>query len=129
MKHAWVENEKIRDICHGEPSECYHPEIAAHYSTLVPDDAENNDGWINGELVKAEKPTPTPEPETWSIDRVRNNLKLSERVRWDNDASPEIKTAKIELSTPKQYEMTNEILTMLVASGDISQASVDRILS
>ena len=63
MKHAWIENSRIRDICPGDPAECYHPDIAACYDTEVPDDAVNGDGWVNGQLVKPEPPAPViPEP-------------------------------------------------------------------
>lgn len=61
MKYAWIENERIRDIAAGNPAELYHPDIAKFYDTEVPDDAENGDGWVNGELVKPEPPAPTPE--------------------------------------------------------------------
>lgn len=60
MKHAWIENDRIRDICPGDPAECYHPDIAQFYNTLVPDDAENGDGWVNGQLVKPTAPPPAP---------------------------------------------------------------------
>ena len=63
MKHAWIENSRIRDICPGDPVECYHPDIAAFYDTEVPDNAVNGDGWVNGQLVKPEPPAPViPEP-------------------------------------------------------------------
>ncbi len=78
MKYAWIENEKIRDVCHGIPSELYHPDIAVFYDTEVPDDAVNNDGWVNGVLVKPEpivipppEPTPVPVP-----------LEISDRQFW-----------------------------------------------
>lgn len=60
MKFAWIENERIRDIAPGNPAELYHPDVAAHYSTEVPDNAENGDGWVNGALVKPEPPAPAP---------------------------------------------------------------------
>ena len=65
MKKAWIENEIIRDICQGNPDELYHPDIAKFYDTDVPDEAENGDGWVNGQLVKPEPPAPVepPEPE------------------------------------------------------------------
>jgi hypothetical protein len=52
MRKAWIENERIRDIAHSEPTEIYHPDVAVFYDTEVPDDAENGDGWIDGVLVK-----------------------------------------------------------------------------
>lgn len=54
MKYAWIENDKIRDVCNGNPDECYHPEIAKFYNAEVPDNAENGDGWVNSQLVKPE---------------------------------------------------------------------------
>jgi len=60
MSYAWVENEVIRDVCHGNPEECYHPDVAKNYDTEVPDEAVNGDGWVDGELVKPSVPEPTP---------------------------------------------------------------------
>lgn len=64
MKFAWIENERVRDVCPGNPSELYHPDVAKFYDTEVPDNAENGDGWVDGVLVKPEPPVapPTPEP-------------------------------------------------------------------
>ena len=58
MKYAWIENTVIRDIANSNPAELYHPDIAALYDTQVPDEAENGDGWVNGELVKPVPPAP-----------------------------------------------------------------------
>lgn len=64
MKYAWIEDSVIRDIAHGNPTDCYTPEVAASYSTEVPDDAESGDGWVNGTLIKPEVVVPPPpEPE------------------------------------------------------------------
>jgi len=57
MKYAWIDSQIIRDICHGNPAESYHPDIAAHYDTQVPYDAQQGDTFINGVL------TPKPVPE------------------------------------------------------------------
>lgn len=130
MKYAWIENETIRDVCHGDPIECYHPDVAKLYDTQVPDEAANGDGWIDGQLIKPEPPPPPPPPpRTWGVTDVRAGLALSERVKWDNDASDAIKTAKIELNTPQELAHTTEVLQLLVDSGDISQASMNKILS
>lgn len=58
MKYAWIENSVIRDVCHGNPAECYHPDIAAHYTEHVPDDAANGDGWDGTTLAKPEAVIP-----------------------------------------------------------------------
>ena len=63
MKLAWIENDRIRDIAPGNPADLYHPDIAAFYDTEVPDDAQNGDGWVDGQLVKPEPPAPAPAPE------------------------------------------------------------------
>ncbi len=62
MRKAWIENDRIRDIAPGNPEELYHPDIAKFYDTLVPDDAVNGDGWVNGALVKPEPPAPVEPP-------------------------------------------------------------------
>jgi len=63
MKYAWAENNILRDVCHGNPAECYTPDIAAHYSTEVSDEAQN--GWIlvNGQWEAPPQPEPQPAPE------------------------------------------------------------------
>lgn len=130
MKYAWIQDNKVRDICQGgEPSAHYHPDVAVNYTTQVPDDAINGDGWVNGELVKPVIPEPTPEPVQWTAQDVRNGLTLAERVKWDNDKSDEIKTAKVELTGSNYKAKVQEVLDMLVASGDVSQASATAILA
>jgi hypothetical protein len=69
MKKAWIENDIIRDICTGDPNELYHPAVAAFYNTDVPDEAENGDGWVDGELVKRPAPEPAPNPVDTPIQR------------------------------------------------------------
>ena len=130
MKYAWIENNRIRDVAHANPSDIYHPDVAVFYNTEVPDDAENGDGWIDNELIKPE-PTPIPPlaPRTWSADDVRAGLTLLERVKWDNNSAPEIVTVKQELSTPKELAYTTEVLTLLVNALIITQTSVNKILS
>ncbi len=50
---AWIiENNLIRDICHGNPDELYHPDIAKLYYADVPDNAENGDSWDGVTLTK-----------------------------------------------------------------------------
>ena len=128
MKYAWIENDKVRDICHGNPDECYHADVAVFYDTQVPDDAVNGDGWVNGQLVKPEPaPAPEPAPRQWTSEDFRNGLTLAEKVKWDNNSAPEIVTVKQEL--PKELEGATELLTFLVDSNVISQASMDKVLS
>ena len=127
MKYAWIADNRVRDICHGDPTECYHPDVAVFYDTQVPDDAVNGDGWVNGVLVKPEPPAPAaPAPRQWTADDFRKAMTLAEKTKWDNDSAPEVKTVKAEL--PKEQEGAQELVDFLVASNVISQASADKIM-
>lgn len=132
MRFAWVEGERIRDVCNGGlPAHCYHPDVAQYYTTEVPDEAKNGDFWINGQLVKPEipeaEPLPQP-PRTWSLSEVRSQMTLLERVKWDNDKTDVIKTAKIELSYPRYLGDVEPLLDLLVYSGDIAEETKLKIL-
>lgn len=130
MKYAWVEDNKVRDICQGgDPMEHYHPDVASYYTTQVPDDAVNGDGWVDGALVKPTPVEPATLPISWTAENIRKGLTLAERVKWDNDKSDEIKTAKMELAGINYRAKVQEVLNMLVASGDVSQDSADVILA
>ena len=127
MKKAWIENNKVRDIAQGNPAEIYHPDIAIHYSTDVPDDVENGASLVNGSWVNI-APLPAGERQ-WRTDEIRPYLTLSERVKWDNNSSDSIKTVKFELLNGLNQAKTTEVLQLLVDSGDISQASMTKILA
>lgn len=129
MKFAWIENGKVRDVAHDEPSKIYHPDVAAFYSTEVPDNAENGDGWVDGQLVKPEPVVPETPPRTWTVSDVRAGLTLAEKVKWDSDSAPEVVTAKQEMATPQLVAHTTEVLDMLVGASVISQASADKVLA
>lgn len=127
MKYAWIENGKVRDVAPGNPSEWYHPDVAAFYNTQVPDDAVNGDGWVNGALVKPEPPTPAaPAARQWTADNFRAGMTLAEKTKWDSDSAPEIKTVKAEL--PKELAGATELLDFLVASSVIAAATKTKIL-
>jgi len=131
MKKAWIENSVIRDIAQGNPAQIYHPDIAAFYNVDVPDEAENGDGWVNKKLVKRVIPDvvePEPAARTWSVSDIRAGLTLSEKVKWDNDSAPEVKTVKTEMTSSKELAEVTELLTFLVGASVISQASMDKIL-
>jgi hypothetical protein len=62
-RKAWIENNVIRDIApEGDPAGFYHSDIAVHYDTEVPDDAENGDTFVGGVLTKRPIPAPVPPP-------------------------------------------------------------------
>lgn len=133
MKYAWIEKEKIRDICQGgDPKDCYAPSVAVHYDTLVPDEANNGDSYVNGQWTPAPKEVSQPPAvlsRTWNCDSVRASLTLADKTRWDSDATPEIITAKVEFNSSPTVAYTTELLEYLVASQSISQTSMDRVLA
>ena len=131
MKYAWIENNTVRDIAPGTPAEYYHADVAKFYSTEIPDTVERGASLVDGIWVNPE-PVATPASSiirTWTADDFRSGMTLSEKVRWDNNNTPEIVTAKIEVASPQELQHTTEILDMLVSSGDISQATKDKILT
>ena len=127
MKYAWIQDGKVRDVAHDEPSKIYQPDVAALYTTEVPDDAVNGDGWVNGALVKPVIVEPTPPARQWTADSFRSQMTLAEKTKWDNDSAPEIKTVKAEL--PKELAGATELVDFLVASNVISQATATKILA
>ena len=127
MKYAWIENQRIRDVAHSNPTEIYHPDVAAFYDTQVPDNAVNGDGWVNDKLVKPKpQPAPAPAPRQWTADNFRAGMTLAEKTKWDSDAVPEIKTVKAEL--PKERAEAVELLDFLVSVNVISQNTAGKIL-
>jgi hypothetical protein len=127
MKYAWIENDKIRDVAHDEPSKIYHSDVAAYYTTQVPDNAVNGDGWVNGALVKPVVIEPTPAARKWTADNFRTGMTLAEKTKWDNDSAPEIITVKEEL--PKELDGATELLDFLVSANVISTATKTKILA
>lgn len=68
MKYAWIENEVIRDVVAGTPSDYFHPDIAKFYNTVVPDEAANGDSWFNDQLIKKEVVEPVAaEPQVAAV--------------------------------------------------------------
>ena len=131
MKYAWIQNQKIRDICQGgNPEDCYTKDVAINYNTLVPDEAQNGDDYVNEQWTPAPTLTPLPSPAyTWNNQNIRDNLTLADKTRWDNNSTQEIVTAKIEFQTPQLRTYTIELLDYLVLSNSISQTSMDKILA
>lgn len=132
MKYAWIENYIIRDLTDTDPSTIFHPDVAALYTVVVPDNSEQGDTFADGVLTK--KPIPEPvapviQARTISADEVRKALTLAERVKWDAGKLDEVVTVKIEFASPRTMADATELLTFLVDSGILSQVSVDKVLA
>lgn len=64
MKKAWQDPVGvIRDIAQGDPVKSYHPDVAAFYTTDVPDDSVNGATLIDGVWTNPPPPTPPTEAE------------------------------------------------------------------
>ena len=81
MKLAWIEGGKVRDVCPGDPASSYTPDIAAHYSAQVPDNAKNGDGWDGATLTPYTPPTPSTVVETKVLTRVQFMLLFTSAER------------------------------------------------
>lgn len=62
MKKAWIEDNRVRDIAPGDPSECYHPDIAKFYDTDVADSTEIGATWDGHQWANPVPPEPEPAP-------------------------------------------------------------------
>lgn len=68
MKYAWIEDNKIRDICQGgNPNECYHADVAKFYNIEVPDEAKNGQFLIDGVLYDKDPNAPIEQPITLEL--------------------------------------------------------------
>jgi hypothetical protein len=67
MPYAWIEDNRVRDVALGNPSEIYHPDIAVFYNVILPDGTINGatliDGvWTNPEPIQPSSPPPIQKP-------------------------------------------------------------------
>lgn len=65
----------------------------------------------------------------FSLDDIVSKLTLSEKTKFINRSTPTVVTAVVEMQNLRNEADTTEILQFLVDSGDISQASMDKILA
>jgi hypothetical protein len=65
----------------------------------------------------------------FSLDDIVSKLPLAEKSKFVNRSTPAVVTAVAEMQTLRNEADTTEILQFLVDSGDISQASMNKILA
>lgn len=142
MAYAWVENGSVRDVCHGEPSECYHPDIAKLYATAVPESITSGatlvDGvWTNPppppEPVYAEPEPPKPVvPTTVTMRQARLAL-LAAGLLGDVEAaiatlpSPHKEAAKIEWEYSQEVQRHNGFVAQLGPALSLDAAALDAL--
>jgi hypothetical protein len=125
---AWIENDTVRDICPGNPAECYHPDIAVHYNTDVPDGTINGATLVDGEWVNPVIPEPTP------VEPVQPDITVSPVEFMLLFTSPErIFIKSIRQSDPVVSDFMDIIehpkLTLVNLSLASTQQAVDYLLS
>lgn len=124
MRYAVIENNTVVNVILAESNEAQnHSDWVLTETALIGDQYDS----VNFNPVRELQISPLP-PQTWVIADIRNNLSLAERVKWDNDKTETIKTAKIEFSNPRVLEDVEEILQMLVDADDISSSSMTAII-
>jgi len=62
MKKAWIEDNRVRDICPGDPAKCYHPDIAQFYVTDIGDDVQIGATWDGHQWTNPAPPEPESAP-------------------------------------------------------------------
>lgn len=100
-------------------------------NTIVAGSVESSgEYWDYAEEQIPPPPPVPPEPtRTWSHNEVRSNMTFVEKVKWDTESTPEMVTAKIEFSVPKELQETTDILSFLVETNNISEQTKNNILA
>ena len=60
MPYAWIENDTVRDLCAGNPSELFHPDVAQFYSVEVPGGTERGATLVKGVWTNPVPVAPAP---------------------------------------------------------------------
>lgn len=141
MKKAWIENDIVRDICQGDPAECYHPDIAVFYNTDVPEEALPGATLVGGEWVNPVI------PEATLAEPVQPDMTVSPvefKLLWTPQERVAIKTLKstdpviedfyeliedprlkeVNLSLQSTQQAVDYLLFKLVEAGTITESQV-----
>jgi hypothetical protein len=142
MKKAWIENGFIRDVAHTDPTQIYHPDIAAFYTDDVPDDAENGDGWDGTTLTKpappVPAPTPTPEapkPPKVTVIEYKMLFTSAERIAVKASLDPIIVDLQELMNDPRtvnvdlSLQSISDALDYMTALGLIAEGRKEQILT
>lgn len=139
MKHAWIENNTVRDIANGNPAELFHPDIAAKYDTQVPDDiiagATLVDGvWVNPAPVEPVIPEPTEAPTVSPIE-FKLLFTSGERIAIKTSTDPIVQDFYEITSDPRLTHVdlglksTQDAIAYLVSINILTQDRADAILA
>lgn len=134
MKLAWIEDNRVRDVAPGNPTELYHPDVAAHYDTQVPDDVRPGATLEDGQWVNPPEPAPvTPPPAPLSPLAFLRRFNAVERVTIRGSADPYVADFQHLLDLASEIRLddpdTVEGIGYLVQAGLLTQERADAILA
>ncbi|KAA5605427.1 DUF4376 domain-containing protein [Roseospira marina] len=78
MPKAWIEDGRVRDVAPGDPNTFYHPSVAVHYDTEVPEGTRSGATYVDGMWANPAPPEQMPQPLPSLADR---KAALREAVR------------------------------------------------
>lgn len=133
MKKAWIENNRVREICKGNPSELYHPDIAVNFDTEIDEDV-----LVGAELVKGVWVNPTiEEPITPAIEYAKispiefkmlftiserlaiNPLKQTDEMLKDGfEILDDVRLTTVDLGLKSTQDVLNYLVTLAVLTED-----------
>lgn len=125
---AVIENDVVVNIIVGVEDEVVAANPTRYVEYTESNPARIGDDYINGEFIPQPQPEIEQPPRRISLDEIRNALTLAEKIKWDNNKTDEITTVKVEFAQPLLVSDATPWLQLLVDSGSISQASIDKVL-
>ena len=126
MRYAHIENGKVINVIVVKEEDLG---IFPDWELVKSETAGIGDDYINGEFIPQSQPEIELPPRRISLDEIRNVLTLAEKIKWDNNKTDEITTVKVEFAQPLLVFDATPWLQLLVDSGSISQASIDKVLA
>jgi hypothetical protein len=125
MRYAKILNSKVENTIVLRDEDVHL--MPSDWVLVKSDTANIGDEYLNGVFIPPAPVVPETLPKRLSLDDIRNTLTLAEKIKWDNNKTDEITTVKVEFSMPLLVADAQPWLQLLVDSGSISQASIDKL--
>ena len=126
MRYAHIENGKVINVIIVKEEDLG---LFPDWELIKSETAGIGDDYINGEFIPQPQLEIELPPRRISLDEIRNALTLAEKIKWDNNKTDEITTVKVEFAQPLLVADAEPWLQLLVDSGSISQASIDKVFA
>ena len=126
MPLAWIDPPgTVRDVAPGNPSELYHPDVAAFYTVTVPDGTKNGatleaGAWVNPPPPPEPVPQPPPPPPVPQEITLRQLLFALRNQGWITQAEA--------IAAAKNGDMPSTLSDLLASvqqAGGLTQGQVD----